>query len=147
MSGIKCKSGVYKKTIEHRLKLRTSSKLFYKDKNSKEYKEWKIKQLIGMNRPEVLKKCASFGFKGKHHSEETKEKMRNASITHHIDLNKKNNKKSNKIELKNEASHQRIHRYAYQYILNKFGLKEIKKYINWTIQNGLVHKIPKEGGR
>jgi hypothetical protein len=117
---------------------------FYKNKETKEYKRWHSKLVEAMNRPEVKKKLASFGMKGKKHTEASKEKMRTSSVSHHIDLNKLNNKDSNKLELKNEASHQKLHRYAYQYLLEKYGLKEIKRYILWTIQNGIVQKIKKK---
>jgi len=117
-----------------------------RNKNSKEYKKWHSKLIEAMNRPEVLEKCKSYGMKGKRHTEKSKQKMRTSSISHHIDLNKLNNKKSNKIELKNESSHQKLHRYAYQYLLERYGIREIKKYISWTIQNGIVQKIQKKGG-
>ena len=125
------------------IKLKTyNNSNFYNNRNkeSKEYKLWYSKLVKAMNRPEVKKKLASFGMKGKKHTEKSKEKMRTSSVSHHIDLDKLNNKKSNKLELKNESSHQKLHRYAYQYLLDRYGIKEIKKYISWAIQNGIVQK-------
>lgn len=49
---------------------------------------------------------------------------------HHLDLNKKNNKINN-ILLLTLKKHQQFHRLIYRYLLEKFGIKEIKKYIKW----------------
>jgi hypothetical protein len=93
-------------------------------------------------------KCKNIGHK---HSVETKEKIRKAHQGrkrtqefinkikkalhhHHIDLNTTNNIKSNILLLKN-TKHQHLHRFAYHYLLYKFGIKEIRKYIKWFMKN------------
>jgi hypothetical protein len=49
---------------------------------------------------------------------------------HHLDLNIKNDKKSNILYL-THGNHQLFHRFAYHYLLEKFGIKEILKYKKW----------------
>lgn len=83
------------------------------------------------------------GMTGKTHSEETKLKMSKKTFTrelknkmaialqkHHIDLSHDNNDESNIIMLK-IGLHNRCHTYAYHYIIEKFGIEEIHKYIEW----------------
>lgn len=74
-------------------------------------------------------------FYGKHHTAETKQKIKqseyhlnkNTIITHHIDLNKNNNSPSNKLKI-SQSLHTSLHHRAYNYLVRK-GM--IKKYIRW----------------
>ena len=49
---------------------------------------------------------------------------------HHLDLNQKNNNKDNLLYLIGSL-HQSLHKLAYHYLLEKFGIKEVKKYTKW----------------
>lgn len=49
---------------------------------------------------------------------------------HHIDLNTKNNNKDNLLCLTGSL-HQSLHRLVYHYLLEKFGIEEMKNYIKW----------------
>jgi len=68
--------------------------------------------------------------KGRRRSKITKLKMSKALHKHHFDLNKQNNKQTN-IALFTNGNHQNFHRFAYHYLLEKFGIKEIMKYYEW----------------
>ena len=65
------------------------------------------------------------------HSEETRVKMRKALHTHHIDLDTTHNVESNLVRNLKNGEHQRLHRLAYHYLLEKYGVDEVKKYIQW----------------
>jgi hypothetical protein len=60
--------------------------------------------------------------------------MKKRICKHHIDMNIKNNRKENFLYLK-VKNHLNIHKFAYQYIIHKFGIKEIKRYITWFLKN------------
>jgi len=51
-------------------------------------------------------------------------------VKHHIDMNKNNNSKNNFLYL-TVKNHLNLHKFAYLYIVKKFGIKEIIKYIKW----------------
>jgi hypothetical protein len=76
-----------------------------------------------------VKKCKNCMYKTKIAWNRNK-KIGNLKCKHHVDLNKHNNKKSNIMILTN-SKHLSLHRLTYLYILTKFGLKGIKKYISW----------------
>jgi len=57
-------------------------------------------------------------------------KRKNMINKHHLDLNIKNNKENNILRL-TSSLHQSLHKLAYHYLLKKFGIVEIKKYIRW----------------
>jgi hypothetical protein len=59
---------------------------------------------------------------------------KNTIVKHHLDLDIENNSKSNILCLKS-GEHQLFHRYAYHYLLEKYGIKEIKKYFYWFRRN------------
>jgi hypothetical protein len=51
-------------------------------------------------------------------------------VNHHLDLDKTNNKRDNILET-NSKKHTSIHRRIYDYVLEKYGISEIHKYIKW----------------
>lgn len=59
--------------------------------------------------------------------------------THHLDENHYNNLKRNILKLKDAKEHLLVHRTAYRYILEKFGINEVKKYIKWLIKKGIIN--------
>ena len=65
------------------------------------------------------------------HSVETRAKMKKALHTHHIDLDDTHNVESNLVRNLKNGEHQRLHRFAYHYLLEKYGVDEVKKYIQW----------------
>lgn len=74
---------------------------------------------------------------GTHRSKVIRDKISKAHLgvkqkdaSHHIDLDKKNESPENKITL-TSGQHQQIHRRAYDYLLETFGIEEVKKYVEW----------------
>lgn len=60
--------------------------------------------------------------------------MRKALNKHHIDLDPNNNDELNILRISFQQ-HGLIHASAYHYLLEKFGIKEIKRYIKWVLKN------------
>jgi hypothetical protein len=55
--------------------------------------------------------------------------------THHVDMNHANDEPSNKLRVTNRE-HNYIHRSAYIYLLEKFGVEEVHKYLDWLRARG-----------
>lgn len=62
---------------------------------------------------------------------------------HHLDLNTKNNKKNN-IWVLPKGKHQLFHRFAYHYLLEIFGIKEILKYKKWFSRKYFKKSLERE---
>lgn len=104
-----------------------------KDDNNPNYGNKGIKSTVWKGGKPKCKDC------GKEITYKTKRchicaaKKRINSDKHHLDLNTNNNKKSN-ILILTQKHHQQFHRLAYHYLLEEFGINEIKKYFKWFIK-------------
>lgn len=85
------------------------------------------------NRYSSLKKCKNTNFRIKL-AKNFGKYNKNKKNKHHLDLNEKNNSKDNLLYLIN-GKHQQFHRLAYHYLLKKFGIVEIRKYLKWFKKN------------
>lgn len=94
-------------------------------KKNKKFSEKHIKNLSKSHKGKLS------GRKGKHHSDETKEKLRKNPAKHHIYL-KEN---SDKIIILNKAIHIQLHYQAYRYIYKRYGKKGIDDYLKWFDKN------------
>ena len=120
-------SGVYKRTEEHRRKIREGHKGL---KHSEETKGKMRESHKGKKFSDEHKRKLSennVGFKGKKHTEESKRKKRNALYKHHIYLEKN----SDKIMLLSSSKHMQLHMKAYDYIYDKYNEQGIDDYIKW----------------
>lgn len=64
-------------------------------------------------------------------SQKLKRPLLKQEVVHHLDLDKFNDKLGNLLLFKNNGKHRLFHSKLYEYILKRFGIKEIKRYIKW----------------
>lgn len=102
-------------------------------------KNWRNKPMSEVTKNKIKVTCQRLYKEGKllqnrKMTQETKDKIRKALQIHHIDLNRRNNKEENLIRKMTNGRHQKLHRFAYHYLLEKYGLSEIKRYFSWFNQ-------------
>lgn len=63
-------------------------------------------------------------------------KLRKKETVHHLDLNAVNNDIINLLLFSNYKTHSTFHSMAYKYLIDKFGVEEIKSYLKWFKKKG-----------
>lgn len=109
------------------MKLKYSNKsgeFSYKIKRNCRSRRWRKK----------ISEASKRAWKTKEYREKMHKALKNKKHKHHIDLDHNNDDKLNILILTN-SMHQHLHRFAYHYLLKKFGIEEVRKYIKWFFKN------------